>query len=159
MNFSQGQMRQAVGITTETFRHWKRVLPPFSSRSGHSCKFSAGDILAVAILKRLTDTCSINVGKLSGVSNELAYLCNTVSWNELEKLILLVDLESNTCRTTQILEPTHARDVCIVVPLANSVQKLRDDILSLQIESKQGQLALSSTFLNSSKYLDNSNGY
>jgi hypothetical protein len=52
MNFSQGQMRQAVGITTETFRHWKRVLPPCSSRRGHSCTFSAGAILAVAILKR-----------------------------------------------------------------------------------------------------------
>ena len=145
MQYTQGQLRQAVGLTVETYRHWKRVLPPFSSRNGHSAKFLAGDLLAVAILKRLTDVCSIKVGNLSGISDELVYLCNTTPWYELERLVLHVDLKNNACRTAPLIDKTRAPDVYIVVPLAAVVFELRTELLEMQSEDTQGQLSLSTT--------------
>ena len=142
MQYTQGQLRQAVGLTVETYRHWKRVLPPFSSRNGPSAKFPAGDLLAVAILKRLTDVCSINVGNLSGISDELVHLCNAVSWDELEKLVLYVDLKNNACKTAPLLDKISISDALIVVPLATVVFELRTELLEMQTKYTQGQLIL-----------------
>ncbi len=155
MQYTQGQLRKAVGLTAETYRHWKRVLPPFSSRNGHSAKFLAGDLLAVSILKRLTDVCSIKVGNLAGISDELVNLCNKVSWDELEKLVLHVDLKNDACITTPLLEKFSTSDVCIIVPLATVVFELRAELLEMQTEHAQGQLALSTQ---SEKKLTTQNG-
>lgn len=143
MQYSQGQLRKTVGLTVEAYRHWKQVLPPLSSHKGHSAKFLIGDILAVAVLKRLTDICSIKVGKLSGISDEIFCLCNTVPLNELDKLFLYVDLKNNTCKTTLLLGEFTGSDVFIVVPLVAVILELRADLLETKSEDIQGQLALS----------------
>ncbi|MCP4486279.1 MAG: hypothetical protein GY820_03020 [Gammaproteobacteria bacterium] len=140
MQYSQGQLRKAVGLTVEAYRHWKKVLPPFSSRKGHSAKLLIGDILAVAVLKRLTDVCSIKVGNLAGISDALFNLCNTMPLDELENLMLHLDLKNNVCKTTPLLGKVTSPDVFIVVPLANVIYELRADLLEMQSEDSQGQL-------------------
>lgn len=143
MQYSQGQLRTAVGLTVEAYRHWKRVLPTFSSRKGHSAKFLIGDILAVAVLKRLTDICSINIGSLVNISDELFYLCNTVPFDELEKLNLHVDLKNDMCKTISLSGKFTSSDVFIIVPLTTVIFELRADLLEMKSEGAQGQLILS----------------
>lgn len=140
MRYSQGQLRTAVDLTVEAYRHWKRVLPPLSSRKGHSTKFLIGDILAVAVLKCLTDVCSIKIGSLANISDELFRLCNTVPLDELEKLNLNVDLKNNMCKTTPLLGKFTSPDVFIVIPLATVIFELRAGLLEMQSEDVQGQM-------------------
>lgn len=142
MQYSPGQLRKAVGLSPEAYRHWKTVLPSLSSINGHSAKFLIGDILAIAILKRLTDICSIKIGSLSGISEALFDLCNSVSLDELESLILLIDLKNNTCSTSRLLDKQISADVLIVIPLVVVIDELRADIMEMQNEDAQGQLIL-----------------
>jgi len=143
MQYTQGQLRKAVSIGAETFRHWKTVLPYLSEKSGHSAKFLAGDLLALSLLKKLTNDCSINISNLATVFEEILYLCNTESWDELEKLILYVDVKSASCRTAPVLEKLTVSDVMIVIPLATPVQELHNELIELQSEDTQGQFILS----------------
>lgn len=142
MQYSPGQLRKAVGLSPEAYRHWKTVLPSLSSINGHSAKFLIGDILAIAILKRLTDICSIKIGSLSRISEALFDLCNSVSLDELESLILLIDLKNNTCSTSRLLDKQISADVLIVIPLVVVIDELRADIMEMQNEDAQGQLIL-----------------
>ncbi|WP_288368615.1 hypothetical protein [uncultured Alcanivorax sp.] len=142
MKYSPGQLRKAVGLNPEAYRHWKTVLPSLSTFNGHSAKFLIGDILAIALLKRLTDICSIKIGNLSGISEALFDLCNSVSLDELESLTLLIDLKNNTCSTARLLDRQISADVLIAVPLAAVIAELRADIMEMQNEDAQGQLIL-----------------
>ena len=140
MQYSPGQLRKAVGLTTEAYRHWKTVLPSLSSFNGHSAKFLMGDILAIALLKRLTDICSIKIGNLSGISEALFDLCHSVSLDELEPLILLIDLKNNTCSTSRLLDNKIRQEVLIAIPLGVVIAELRADIIEEKNEAAQGQL-------------------
>lgn len=143
VRYTQGQLRKTVSISTETFRHWKTVIPYLSKKSGHSAKFLAGDLLALSILKKLTADCSINVGNLAAVFDEILYLCNTEPWDELEKLVLCIDVKSGTCRTAPVLENLQTSDVMIIMFLATQVQELRSELIEMQEEDTQGQFILS----------------
>jgi hypothetical protein len=35
-----------VGISVETFRHWKQMLPGFAKHGGRAANFSIGDLFA-----------------------------------------------------------------------------------------------------------------
>jgi hypothetical protein len=65
MQFTPGQLRETVGISVETFRHWKRVLPPFAHRKRYVPCFTIGDLLAGRILRSLTEGCGVRVGHLA----------------------------------------------------------------------------------------------
>ena len=98
MQFTPGQLREVVGISMETFRHWKRVLPPFAKRKRHTPSFTVGDLLAGRILRRLTEGCGVRVVHLTEVTNEIVSVCNMAVWASLEHKSVLIDLVRGTCR-------------------------------------------------------------
>ena len=140
MLFTPAQLRDTVGLSVETFRHWKRVLPPFTGRNGNSPCFSIGDLLAAAILRRLTDVCGVRVGRLTRVSNKIADLCNTVSWTALENRVLVVEpMNGLGCL---VRDPANVKitDIAIFCPLTPIMTELRDTLLSLQPPATQVSL-------------------
>ena len=76
MRYTPGQLRDAVGLSKEAFRHWKRVLPGFPRAKSQGPVFSPGDVLALAVVRRLTDRCGIRVGQLRVVSRSIFDVCN-----------------------------------------------------------------------------------
>lgn len=142
MQYTQGQLRAAVGLSVETYRHWKKVLPVLSSHKGQSAKFHIGDLLAAAVLKQLTTLCSIKIGNLSDISHDLFRLCNTASLSELEKLTIQINLKNNSCIARSSLDKVDSPDIFIIVPLASVVSELREDLLEIQTDM-DAQLSLS----------------
>jgi hypothetical protein len=124
VQFSQNQLRDTLGISVETFRHWKRVLPPFAQRKRYTSRFSTGDLLAAAVLCRLTSQCGIRVGLLPEISQAAVEICNASPWAALEGKALVVDIQQRTC---QIAEGARApTDVVIVCPLNPIIAAVRD---------------------------------
>lgn len=97
MYYTPGQLRDTVGLSKEAFRHWKRVVPAFASGRGHAPSFSPGDVLASAVLRRLTDTVGVRIGHLSEVVPSIFQVCNGASWEALQNKSLVIDLEEHTC--------------------------------------------------------------
>jgi hypothetical protein len=126
VQFSQTQLRSTLGISVETFRHWKRVLPPFAQRKRYSSRFSIGDFLAAGILSRLTDQCGIRVGLLPEISQAAVEICNARPWVKLEGKMLLVDIEHRTCRIIEAAQEPSGQNVVIVCPLNPIIALVRD---------------------------------
>lgn len=126
MQFSQVQLRSTLGISVETFRHWKRVLPPFAQRKRYTSRFTTGDLLAAAILCRLTDQCGIRVGLLPEISEAAVEICNDGSWAALEGKALVVDVEQRTCRIVEDTLVPASQNVVIVCPLNPIITLVRD---------------------------------
>jgi hypothetical protein len=138
--FTPGQLRNTVGLSVETFRHWKRVLPPFIDRRGRAPRFSIGDLLAASILRRLTDQCRVRVGHLTEISKEIVNLCNSISWAALENRSLIVDLINGACRIAKDQRDIETADLAVLCSLNPIMAELRDALLRSQKSPMQAHL-------------------
>lgn len=140
MHFTPGQLRNTIGLSVETYRHWRRVLPEFANRRGYSPCYSTGDLLAASFLRRLTDGCGIRVGNLAEISTELVRLCNTTSWLGQKSSALVVNMDRGQCRILKL--PLDAADIglSIVCPLDPVLSELRDALLRTQPAGDQIKL-------------------
>jgi hypothetical protein len=121
-----------VGLSVETFRHWKRVLPPFGNRPGRAPLFSFGDLLAASILRRITDHGGVRVGHLTKISKEIVALCNSVSWAALEDKILALDLVNGSCRIMTDPRELETANLAILCTLQPIMTELRGALLRMQ---------------------------
>jgi hypothetical protein len=140
VRYTPGQLREIVGLSVETYRHWKRVLPPFLNRRGYAPCFSIGDLLAASVLRRLTDNCGVRVGYLGKISTEISRFCNTSSWATLEGRVLVVDISGGTCRTVKDQSEARSQDIAISCPLDPILAELRDALLRSQPSASESQL-------------------
>ena len=129
MYYTPGQLRDTVGLTKEAFRHWKRVVPAFASGRGHAPSFSSGDVLASAVLRRLTDTVGVRIGHLSQVAPNIFEVCNASTWDALRDKHLIIDLKMGSCVLSS--DPTRSSaDLFVVCTLAPLIEALETDIFN-----------------------------
>jgi hypothetical protein len=140
VKFTIGQLRETVGISEETFRHWKRVLPPFAERTGRRPTFSVGDLLSAAILHHLTDRCGIRVGHLKTIAPKVANLCNSIPWAALDEKLLIVDIHSGECVIARDISDATGSGALVICFLSPMIFRLRDILLRDQRPAAQAHL-------------------
>jgi hypothetical protein len=141
VHFTPGQLRETVGISVETFRHWKRVLPPFAKRKRYAPSFSVGDLVAGQVLRHLTEGCGIRVGHLTRVSSEIVRICNVTPWASLEQAVLLIDLVKGACRIAS-REDGATGDIVLRFVMGPIVSEVRDALLRSRPAADQHSLFL-----------------
>lgn len=142
MQYTQSQVRETVGLSLETYRHWKRVLPPLSSKGGRAASFSIGDLMAASILHRLTETAGVRVGHLSDVSTAIFEICNTSPWAALIGMTLSIDLEQRSCSIEGAPESHEGSNLVMSCRLDPILSHLRDALLRGQSDRSQAELLL-----------------
>ncbi|WP_434722340.1 hypothetical protein [Mesorhizobium sp. RIZ17] len=136
MQFNQAQLRNAIGVSVETFRHWKRVLPPFSGRK----KYTLGDLLAAGVLHRLTDRCGVRAGNLPEISKAIVEVCNTEAWASLQGRMLVIDIQNKTCAVVKSARSVSFQDVMVVCPLESVMMQIQEELLGEEPASVQQHL-------------------
>ena len=126
MRYTPGQLRDAVGLSKEAFRHWKRVLPGFPRAKSQGPVFSPGDVLALAVVRRLTDRCGIRVGQLRVVSRSIFDVCNETPWEVLAERVIVIDLGTQECATVRKTGRIPRDRAAVVCPMAPVIATLRD---------------------------------
>lgn len=138
--YTPGQLRDATALPVETYRHWKKALTPLRRDRGHSPSFSPGDLVAVAVVRTLTEDFGIRVSTLSPLAEPLFALCNQSPWPILERAILVIEMAA----VRVSLRPEHGERLlptpAIVVPLAGLVGALRETMLTTDDPGEQGSL-------------------
>src|SRR4051812_4627830 len=99
MKFTPGQAQEILQLSPASFRHWKTAFPPLGGRNGYTPCFSPGDLLAMALLKALTEVVGIRSGYLERVSVELFVPCNSHSWTAFERAVLIIEPVSGAVST------------------------------------------------------------
>jgi len=143
MKFTPGQLRSVTSISQETYRHWKKSFPDLEKNSGKKACFSAGDLLAVLIIRQLTQGFKIQVSALSGLSQRLFSLVNSTPWFNLERSVLLVNLPDNTLEMVSATAPFTPSQSILVLPLAESTIAVRNSLLMDGQGETQGALKFS----------------
>lgn len=80
MQFTQIQVRTAMGFSPETLRHWRSVIPYLKERQGRQANFSFGDLVSLAVLRCLVDDLGLGIGQFSESAEHLFGECNNLIW-------------------------------------------------------------------------------
>lgn len=139
LKLTPAQFRNSIGITQETLRHWRKVLPIFQGRTGYAPIFTAGDLVAGAILKALKDSCGISIKKFAGHSIEIGKICNGTPWAALNTSTLVLNLDDGDCLLISKMQSLDITNLSISVPLGPIVEELTRGLL-LNIEETQRPL-------------------
>lgn len=134
VHYTPGQLRSAVALPQETYRHWKKTLPPLRLVSGHSPCFTAGDLLALALVRTMTANFSMRVSAIAPISEQLFQICNASPWPVLERSTLIVDFLNNCVELISDYKRMDSETPLFVFPLSSVVRNLRNALLS---ESEQ----------------------
>ena len=130
VNYTPGQLRGAIGIGQETYRHWKKALGPLRREAGHSPCFTAGDLLATAITKILVADFGMRVSALSALADDLFEACNVRSWPTLERSLMVLQLTDARVLIQSEGSGLALDEPAMVVPLRALIECLRGTLLA-----------------------------
>ncbi|MGH6814111.1 MAG: hypothetical protein ACREC6_00240 [Hyphomicrobiaceae bacterium] len=66
IQFTQEQARTLTGLSTETLRHWRKVVPYLQAKSGKSARFAFSDLIALAIGRELIAHFGVHIASIGG---------------------------------------------------------------------------------------------
>lgn len=138
--YTPGQLRSAVSIAPETYRHWKKALGPMQCARGHSPCFRSGDLVALSVVRLLTLDMGVRVGALAPISEALFDLCNRSPWPVLERAKLIIDLPNAAILLRAEFAETPSGSPTITIPLASVISQLREQLLAASNEDEQPSL-------------------
>lgn len=95
MRYTPSQAREIIGISQETLRYWRKVLPPLKEMSGKAAQFSAGDLLALLVIKEIVENLEVNITALSKISPKLFESCSGIRWHQLKGKFLIIDIKND----------------------------------------------------------------
>jgi hypothetical protein len=138
--YTPGQLRSAISIAPETYRHWKKALAPLRRRQGKSPCFSSGDLVAVSVIRSLATDMAIRVGALAPIAETLFELCNLSPWPALERGKLVIDMPGAQLQLRPELAEVVSDQPFITVPLSPLVARLREQLLAASDGREQASL-------------------
>ena len=141
IRYTPGQLRDALQLTKETFRYWKKNLPALNAASGHSPCFGPGDLLATAIVKHATEVAGVSVSRLSSLAEQLFTLSRSSAWVHLERLTAVLSLEEGRVTFSGGEAGVVASGLTVLIPLRPIVAALRERLNEADVDP-QGRLAL-----------------
>jgi hypothetical protein len=134
IRYTPGQFRDALGLTKETFRYWKRDLPALAAVAGHSPCFGPGALLATAVAKRAVDFGGVSIGRLAPMASQLFALCEQKAWPQLERLSAVLFLKSGRVLFVEQGNPFPGEEPALVVPMEPVIRELRERLLAADVE-------------------------
>jgi hypothetical protein len=147
MKLTPGQVREVLGLSQDAFKHWKKVLPPLIGRNGYRPCFTHGDLIAMALVKALTEDACVQVGALEIVSTSLFDQCSKQSWAALERTVLILELPRIRVDFVPEQSNLQVAGIGIVVPCGPIVSDLRARLLMDKGDVSQGNLRFPPTVI------------
>lgn len=129
MKLTPAQFRDVLGISQETLRHWRKVLPIFSGRSGYAPIFRPGDLVAGAVIKMLKNSWGISVSAFADQSIAIGQICNDTPWSTLSDGALVIFLDDKACELVPADTPQSVDSAQLIVPLAPIVSAITGSLL------------------------------
>jgi DNA-binding transcriptional MerR regulator len=126
MKLTLGQVKEILPLSQDTYRYWKSTIAPLAGRNGHTRCFSAGDLLAMAAVKTLTEDLGIQVGTLQPFAADLFAHCNQNSWAALERSTLVFELAGRRVDLAPDTQSQPLDRVAFVVPCRPMVMRLQE---------------------------------
>lgn len=138
IQFTQDQMRILSGISVETLRHWRSVVPYLAGKTGKAARFGFGDVVGLAVLREVVDNFGMQLKGVSAPVDQAFRLLSAATFADLEASVLC--LTAQDAALMRIGDASRLVDTAVVVPLAPIVERLRGQMLPVGDAPRQAPL-------------------
>jgi hypothetical protein len=90
MRFDTAQVLSLADITSETLRHWKRVLPPIYGRDGRSEGYTFQEVAALALIARAVHDLAVPISRFTSAAEDLFGRVAALTHEGADEIILCV---------------------------------------------------------------------
>lgn len=137
IQYTVEQARSFAGVSPEAWRHWRKVLPKLSAKSGKKARFSAGELIALAVVSIAVSKLNVGISGLADRWNDLFILCAQQQPIDLRSTSVVV--------TTEKVELLNANRLsrerpAIVIPCEPIVDRLWTAAFAGEVEQAQASL-------------------
>jgi DNA-binding transcriptional MerR regulator len=141
MRYTPAQLKELLEIPAETYRFWRRSLPPLTHKSGRGRQFTSGDILAVGIVKK-TVSMGMAVSAIENHSDALFRACNAAPWGAFKGKYVIITKDNLMIENGSSHQWVVEHDVAIVVALDPIITKLQQKLLGEESSEIQTEIKL-----------------
>jgi len=120
----------ALSLSKQQWRTYRRALLPLAAETGRSACFSAGDLLATAIVQSAAIGLQMPVPVFSPVADELFDLCSAYPWPHLERASLALLLGEGRVLLLDNDQRLPSCSLAVLVELGPLVADLRERLLA-----------------------------
>lgn len=128
--FTVGQLRSAFALSKQEWRSYRQALAPLNQDSRRSPCFSAGDLLAIAVVRRVSKTLAAPLSTFSSLAGDLFALCGAYPWPQLERSYLLFDLQDLGVELVDLDRWHRPIEFGLLIRLAPLVAEIRENLLA-----------------------------
>lgn len=134
IQYTGEQARDFAGVSPEAWRHWRKVVPWLSNKKGKKARFSAGELVALAVVGSVTTTLYVGVSGLAPQWNELFSFCAPQRPGSLRSAFAVITADSIRLVGAEGIE---CGVPAIVVPCEPIVDRLWAAAFSGNVEQQQ----------------------
>lgn len=120
----------ALSLSKQQWRTYRQALPELTPDAGRSACFTAGDILAAAVVQSAATTLHAPVSVFSPLAAALFDLCSTHAWPRLERAHLVLAPADGQILLVDPEQRLGTVGVALVVPLGPLVADLRERLMA-----------------------------
>jgi len=121
IQYTGDQARNFAGISPEAWRHWRKVVPRLAAKSGKKARFSADELIALAVLTAAVSTLNVGISHFANRWDELFDLCTQQRPTSLRSVFVIVTAEKVELVDADRLGPEQP---AIVIPCKPIVERL-----------------------------------
>lgn len=140
MQYTQSQVRNAIGAGEQTMRYWKRVLPFLKKKSGKSALFSAGEMLALSVINQLVQAHKMDISVIGPISDDLFSICSRPLLFSRHHTLLWIDLKSNETSLVTNLEDLPTDRMYVVIPISKIWEQINTSLVDAERPGEQREL-------------------
>lgn len=129
-----------TGLSSQTLRHWREVLPPLQGRSAHQPCFSAGDLLALKVLQAWVLGTGGRIGQHETTAAGLFSLCMDESWSRIEQSLLAYDFDAGKWELVADGSPICWPSGAVLLPIGRMASDLSEQLIGSRVSTVQKPL-------------------
>lgn len=122
MRYTPAQVKEALEITEETLRHWRKSFAPLKDKRGYSPCFTPGELLALEVVARF-HRLGVSVSQMKPHAEKLFQACSQIAWFGLEDKVVVYDGQTIELVVAGA-EGRWSRQVRVAAPLGPLVRHL-----------------------------------
>jgi hypothetical protein len=140
IHFTQEQARTLTGVSPETMRHWRKVVPHLGGKLGKSARFSFTDIISLLVVHELVAKFGIHIANIGEGVDALFRRLSEVRPSTLEDTVAVVTAVDTSLILTSEFVGRGMLGPSMAVPLAPLIERMRRQMMPITPMVEQATL-------------------
>lgn len=135
--FTPGQLMAALSLSKQEWRTFRGAFPALNADGGRVPCFTAGDILAAAVVQHVSKSLGMPLSAFSPLAAPLFSVCRGHAWPQMERSHLLLAFDPSGVVLVDADQRQTPPALAITVHLKPRVQQVREMLLPYGADTQQ----------------------